>query len=87
MKTINFEGHSIPVLNQVKKVTYCGRYGNIVYLQMFTSSDETSGYITEFNLQTRKRELKRIKVTYISSESVKKYGRTLVSEILPIVKN
>ena len=75
------------VSDKATKIVSCGISFNILRCQVFTSEDERSGYIVEYHLLTHKKTLKRIKVSYISSESIKKYGRKCVSEILPIFKS
>lgn len=75
------------VSNLVKKIVCCGiNFCNELQIQAFTSQDESSGYIIYLNLKTGKKRLARIQVSYISEESVKKYGRNCVKEFLPIVK-
>lgn len=71
----------------VKKIVYCGiNFCNELQLQAFTSEDESSGYTIYLNLKTGKKRLARIQVSYISEESIKKYGRKCVREFLPIIK-
>jgi len=78
---------TFPVIKETIKVVSCGiTWGGVLQVRIWTSEDQTSGYITEYNLKTGVRKLKRIKVSYISAESVKKYGRKCISEILPIIK-
>jgi len=75
------------VSDSVKKIVSCGiNYCNELQLQAFTSEDETSGYIIYLNLKTGKKRLSRIKVSYMDENSVKRYGRKCVNEILPIIK-
>jgi len=77
--TANFE-----VSNKAIKVVSCGISFNMLRCQVFTSDNERSGYIVEYHLLTHKKSLKRIEISYISSESQKKYGKKCISEILPI---
>ena len=75
------------VSNIVKKIVYCGiNFWNELQIQAFTSEDESSGYIIYLNIKTGVKKLSIIKVSYISGESSKKYGRQCVREFLPIIK-
>jgi hypothetical protein len=71
----------------VKKIVYCGiNYLNELQIQAFTNEDESSGYIIYLNIKTGRKKLARIQVSYISEESIKRYGRKCVREFLPIIK-
>lgn len=75
------------VSDSVKKVVSCGiNYCNELQIQAFTSDNERSGYLIYLNLKTGKKRLSRIQVSYISEESIKRYGRKCVKEILPIIQ-
>lgn len=74
------------VSDKATKIVSCGIFFNVLRCQVFTSLNERSGYIVEYHLLTHKKSLKRIKVSYISAESQRKYGKKCVSEMLPIIQ-
>lgn len=78
----------ISLSNHAVKVACCGIYFNDeLQVRVWTSEDESSGYIMYLNLWTQRRRLKRIEVTYIDAASQRKYGRRNVAhEVLPIIK-
>ena len=78
---------SFTVSDKATKIVWCGiNYLNELQAQVFTSEDERSGYIVYYNLKTQAKRLERIKVSYIDAQSIKRYGRKCVTEILPIFK-
>jgi hypothetical protein len=69
------------------KVTSCGiNWFDELQVQVFTNDQQTAGYILYINIHTHKRRFARIKATYVSAETRKKYGKQLATEIYPIIK-
>lgn len=62
-------------------INLCGE----LQIRVWTELKQRSGYIVYVNILTGARRYSRIKVHYISAESVLKYGRKTVTETLPII--
>jgi hypothetical protein len=69
------------------KVNLCGiNYASELQVQVWTNHEETAGYIVYASIPKKTARYSRIKKHYIDEASAKKYGRQLISEILPIIK-
>lgn len=90
MKTINTTLGNItynPIAGTIKTVIG-GLWGNgDIDIVFYTSPSEESGIIATYNAKSNSLvKYRRIVQSFISSDSVKKYGRECVKETLPIYK-
>jgi len=86
IRTANFGTHTIELNKHVTHVSTGGIWFNgLIQIVCYTSKNEDSGYIINYNVKTKKRNIERLKQTYIDSESVKLYGRKCVTKKLPIL--
>lgn len=85
INTVDNGTHKISLPKCVKKAIQGGLWSSgLIQIACYTSEDQTSGFMLDYNVKTGARKLNRLYTSYLSYESSLKYGRRVIKEVLPI---
>lgn len=85
INTVETGLHILNLPKCVKKTITGGLWSNgDIQIACYTSENERTGFLITYNQHTQQMKYERLKISYIDSDSIKKYGRNVVREILPI---